>query len=126
MFKQSDSDSHGVDSWVNWDSWIGWDEMEDSWRTGRPDESKDKRKKELKGGSTEESGSGSEEHIPGKRPRSQRAREKLGMVVLNGLLTVVIELCVANWQQTNLYMRGLATRFLSARFRVMVLRLGIS
>ena len=66
MLKQSDSDSHGEKSWVSWDSWIGWDEIEDSWRMGRPDRSKDRRKRELKGGSTKESGSGLEEHIPGK------------------------------------------------------------
>ena len=66
MFKQSDSDRHVEDSWVSWDSWIGWDEMEDSWTMRRPDGSKDKRKKESKGGSTEESGSGSEENILGK------------------------------------------------------------
>ena len=65
MFKQSDSDSHGEDGWVSWDSWIGWDEAEDLWRMGRPDCSTDRRKKESKGGSTEESGSGSEEIIPG-------------------------------------------------------------
>ena len=66
MFKQSGSDTHGEDRWVSWDSWIGWDVAEDSWRMGRPDGSKDRRKKESKGGSTEASGSGSEEHIPGK------------------------------------------------------------
>ena len=66
MSKQSGSDSHGEASWVSWDSWIGWDEVEDSWRMGRPDGSKDRRKKESQGGSTEESGSGSEEIIPGK------------------------------------------------------------
>ena len=64
MCKPSDSDSHGEERWVSWDSWMGWDKIEDSCRMGRPDGSNDRRKRESKGGSTEESGS--EEHISGK------------------------------------------------------------
>ena len=75
MFTQCGSESHGEDSWVSWDSWIGWDEAEDSWRMGRPDGSKDTRKKESKGGSTEESGSGSEGNIPGKAEEPSGTRK---------------------------------------------------
>ena len=52
MCKPSDSDSHEEESLVRWDSWIGWDEIEDSWRMGRPDGSKDRKTREAKGGST--------------------------------------------------------------------------
>ena len=83
MFKQSDSDSHGEDSWVSWDSWIGWDEAGDSWRMGRPDGSKDRRKKESKEGSTEESGSGSEEYILGKA-EEPAGSIKVGAVFVKG------------------------------------------
>ena len=89
MLKQSDSDSHGEDSWVSWDSWIGWDEAEDSWRMGRPDGSKDRRKKESKGGSTEESGSGLEEHIPGKAGEPAGTR-KVWRGCVQGILRVLI------------------------------------
>ena len=82
-FKQSDRDSHGEDSCVSWDSWIGWDEMEDSWRMGRADGSKDRRKKESKGGSTEESGSGSEEMIVGKAKEPAGTR-KVGRGCVEG------------------------------------------
>ena len=64
--KPSDSDSHGEESWVSWDSWVGWGEAEDPRRTGRHGESKDRRARESKGGSTEESyETRSEEHSPG-------------------------------------------------------------
>ena len=66
MNKPSDSDSHGEESWVSWDSWIGWDEAEDTWRAGRHGESKDRRTRESKGGSPEESYERSEEHVSGK------------------------------------------------------------
>ena len=89
MLKQSDSDSHGEDSWVSWDSWIGWDEVEDSWRIGRPDGSKDRRKKESKGGSMEESGSGSEGNIPGKAEEPSGMR-KVGRGCVEGFLRVLI------------------------------------
>ena len=82
--KPSDIDSHGEESWSSWDSWIGWDEIEDSWRMGRPGESKDRRTRESKGGSTEESyETGPEDHISGNKYRSQDAREQLGVVLLN-------------------------------------------
>ena len=48
---------------------------------------------------------------------SQGAVRKLGSALLKGYLRALIELSVADWQQTKLYMRALATRFLSARFR---------
>ena len=50
MDKPSDSDSHGVGSWVRRDSWIGWDEAEDSWRVKRPRVSKGRMTEKSKGG----------------------------------------------------------------------------
>ena len=91
MFKQSDSDSHGEDSWVSWDSWIGWDEIEDSWRMGRPDFSKDRSKKESsRNGVRQRIRDRDRRKIFRERPRSQRAREKLGAVLVKGVLMVLI------------------------------------
>ena len=62
--KPGDSDSHGEEGCISRDSWIGWDEAGDSWRAGRQGETKDRRTRESKGGSTEESyETGSEEQI---------------------------------------------------------------
>ena len=63
---------------MSWDSWIGWDEIEDSWRMGRPAGSKDRRKKESKGGSTE--GSESEENIQGKATEPAGTKSWAGFV----------------------------------------------
>ena len=48
---------------------------------------------------------------------SQGALKKLGLVLMRGFWVILISLSVADWQQTNLYMRALATRFPSASFR---------
>ena len=84
MCKPSDSDMHGEESWVSWDIWIGWDEIEDSWKMGRPDGSTNRREKESKGGSTEESGSGWKEHIPGKAEEPGSTR-KVGRGYVEGI-----------------------------------------
>ena len=89
MFKQSDSDSHGEDSWVSWDSWIVWYEAEDSWRMGRPDGSKDRRKKDSKRVSAEESGSGSEGNIPGKAEEPS-GHEQVGRGCVEGFVRAFI------------------------------------
>ena len=67
MFKQSDSDSHGEESWVSCESWIGWNEAEDSWTAKRPGVSKGRMTEMSKGVSTRKLHEpGLEEHIPGK------------------------------------------------------------
>ena len=123
MCKPSGSDSHGEESWVSWVSWIGWDEIEESWRMGRPDGSKDRRKRESKGGSTKESGS--EEHISGKVQKPGRTG-KVGRSCVEGYCDGIDLTACGRLATNQLVHDALAAQFPSARFQAEVLRLEMS